>query len=358
MLQKKQATSFHHPHHHSKAANKQPATNASNVVAKPVASAAVATKRPRFVIQIPDQPAEIRRDYLYDEYAIIAPKRHGRPFDFRGSDHPLIETASSPHLDEQTLIDELKSPLGGWPVRVVDNKFPALTLTNPKAYGEQEIIVDTPLSNLPTGHLSLEAMQDVLTMYQQRITSLYKKPHIQYVQVFKNDGHHAGASLAHAHTQVFALPLVPPRFADHAKVVEAYLDEKQSDPYEDIINYELKEGLRVISDSPELLAFSPYASCWPLEAWLMPKRAMQSFRDCSASDIKAIAKALLPLLRKLTDCELNYNFFIEEGVSSKQRWVLKIYGRDVVSPQGGLEVATGIMINTIPPEAAAAWYKA
>lgn len=359
-MKDKQAHSFHTHVGQRAAQTLQDNHNASepNAVSQAAATNKQSTSTSGLNFDLSASEAEIRRDYIYDEYAIIAPKRHDRPFDFRGNDHPLIETASSPHLNDQTVIDELASPLGGWPVRVVENKFPAITLKTPKAYGQQELVVDTPLSNLPPGHLSLESMQDVLTMYQQRIKKLSKVDHVKYVQVFKNDGHHAGASLAHAHTQIFALPIVPPKYQQRAELVDAYIEHKQSDPYNDIIQFELKQKQRVIDENTAALSFAPYASGWPLEAWIMPKQHKQSFSDCSKQEIKQIAQSLLILLRKLNDAGVNYNFFIEEGVSPSQRWVLKVYGREVVSPLGGLEVSTGIMINTIPPEVAAAWYKA
>ena len=334
------------------AVRKSPATPAPEPPAQPK----LTKSGPDFKITQAD--AEIRRDYIYEEYAIIVPKRHDRPFDFRGDDHPLIETASSPHLDDQKTLDELESPLGGWPVKVVENKYPAISLDTSKSYGEQELVVDTPLSNLPPGKLSVESMQDVLRMYQQRIRKLSALPHIKYVQVFKNDGHHAGASLAHAHTQIFALPLVPPRYQVRAQAAQAYWSSKHSDPFEDIIAYEQREQKRIIDENKTLLCFSPYASGWPLEAWIVPKRNMQSFALCSQEETKDIANTLLKLLHKLNSNGINYNFYIEQGLNEHQRWVLKIIGREVVSPLGGLEVSTGIMMNTIPPEAAASWYKA
>lgn len=308
-------------------------------------------------LQVTLSESEIRRDYIYDEYAIIAPKRHDRPFDFRGNDHPLIETASSPHLNDQTVIDELKSPLGGWPVRVVENKFPAITLQTPKAYGQQEIVVDTPLSNTPPGKLSPESMFDLLAMIQKRIRALYKLNHIQYVQVFKNDGHRAGASLAHAHTQIFALPLVPPRYSIRAQKVKDYVSHKGTNPFDDIISYEQRQKNRIISDTKHTLSFTPYASCWSLEAWILPKRHIVRFSDLKPEELKDCANSLLNILRNLNRHDINYNFFIEDGATKDQRAVIKVYGRDVVSPLGGLEVSTGIMINTIPPEDAARWYK-
>lgn len=307
---------------------------------------------------IPDQPHEIRRDYIFDEYAIIAPGRHKRPFDFKPEEQPLIETAQSPKLEEQPAVDSL----GGngkddWHVRSVANKFPALTLQNQRAYGTQEIIIDTPLSNMPMARLSPENVCEILAMYQRRIKSLGQLPHIKYVQVFKNEGRHAGASLAHSHTQVFALPIVPPRFVRRNELVEAYVKEKTTNPYEDIIAFEIKARERLIADDSFAVAIAPYASAWPLEAWILPKRHMQSFVEATQEELVSIASMLLKLLRKLDSNRLNFNFFIEEGVGKQQRWALKIYGRDVVSPLGGLEVATGVVINTIPPESAAKWYK-
>ena len=61
------------------------------------------------------------------------------------------------------------------------------------------------------------------------------------------------------------------------------------------------------------------------------------------------------LTEKLTGAQISYNFFIENGTSPNFRCIIKIYGRSSI--WGGFEVATGMVINTVPPESAAKWYR-
>ena len=175
--------------------------------------------------------------------------------------------------------------------------------------------------------------------------------------MFKNDGHHAGASLAHAHTQIFALPIVPPLCREHLIAIQAYIQANKSNPYDDIIAFETKAQERLIGQNTSAASIAPYASRWPLEAWIIPTSNAQSFGSVDDQQIRDIAILLQKILHKLHTKKIDYNFFIEQSKQKEQRWVLKVYGRDVVSPMGGLEVSTGIMINTIPPEAAAKWYR-
>lgn len=304
----------------------------------------------------PAEP-ELRRDYLFHDYVLIAPKRFNRPFDSRAHSGQLFETASSPRLDAQEEVYSLKDDNDGWYTKVVNNKFPSLTLENPKAYGKQEIVIDTPLANVQLGELEEKQLVNVLMTYQERIRELSKTDNIKYVLVFKNEGHHAGASLAHAHTQIFALPLVPQRFLNQSEMIEQYYTQNKVDPFDNIIKFEQEQKKRVIKNSEHFLSFCPYAPLWPLEAWIMPKLPVQSFDQLTSQQLFELASLLRPLIAKLTSNLVNYNFFIENGVSEHHRLCLKIRGRDVVSPWGGFEVATGMVINTIPPENAADWYK-
>ncbi len=301
---------------------------------------------------------EIRRDYIHDYYVLIAPKRANRPYDAALNDHPLIETASSPRLDLQAEVYTYPEDDGdGWAVKVVENKFPALTLENPNAYGKQEIVIDTPLANTAFGELPPEQIEKVLLTYQARSKALRELPHIQYVSIFRNDGFEAGASLAHAHSQIFALPIIPPRMRQESVTIEALAAENSRDPYDDIIKFEQREKLRVIAENDSWISFAPYAALWQMEAWVLPKRSMQDLSSVTPDEIKLLAPLLTQLTSRLNENDINFNLSVEEGISHHQRLSLKIRGRNVVSPWGGLEVTTGMIINTIPPESAAGWYR-
>ena len=297
---------------------------------------------------------EIRRDYIFDQYVIISPGRGKRPYDTHKNRHPLIETADSPRLDKEKEVYSLKQG-AQWLVKVVHNRFPALTMTNTRAHGSQEIVVDTPLANTSFAKLSTAQIERILKTYQKRITELIKNKGIAYVLVFRNDGFEAGASLAHAHSQIYALPIVPKKFLEQSKQIEEYYIDKKKSPIEDIIAYEKSQKKRVIKEDDHFISICPYASQYPFEAWIIPKKHIISFEELNSTQIESCSKQLKMLTEKLTAAQISYNFFIENGTSPNFRCIIKIYGRSSI--WGGFEVATGMVINTVPPESAAKWYR-
>lgn len=306
------------------------------------------------VLDIEGVETEIRRDYLFDEYVIVSPGRGKRPYDTHKNRHPLIETADSPRLDLEKEVFSLKHG-SDWLVKVVENRFASLNLKNPRAHGKQELVIDTPLSNTSFAKLSNTQIERVLKVYQSRTKDLIATEGIAYVLVFRNDGFEAGASLAHAHSQIYALPVVPKRFTEHSKTIEDYFIDKKKEPIEDIIRFEKAQKTRVVAEDDSFLIICPYASQYPFEAWIIPKDHVVRFDEMSAKQIKDCSRHLKYLTEKLTGAQISYNFFIENGISPNYRCVIKLYGRSNI--WGGFEVATGMVINTVPPESAAKWYK-
>ena len=79
------------------------------------------------ILDVEGIETEIRRDYIFDQYVIISAGRGKRPYDTHKNRHPLIETADSPRLDKEKEVYTLKED-GDWLVKVVQNRFPALTM--------------------------------------------------------------------------------------------------------------------------------------------------------------------------------------------------------------------------------------
>ncbi len=311
--------------------------------------------KPMFEIPA-DAKAAIRKDYFTENYVIIAPKRNLRPSDFSSNTHQLFETASSPRLDLQPQIDAILDRNGNWKTKVVDNKFPALSADNPQAYGKQEIVIDTPLTNTPLGRVGQAQLTTVLQTYQKRTTALSKIRGIKYVNVFKNDGVRAGASLAHAHSQIFAIPLIPPKISRISAAVEQYFQKNGKDPFETVIEFERSEHVRVISENTNFIAFCPFASKWPLDTWIVPLRKRSNIVEFNETELGSLAEILQKIIGHLTTNNINYNFYLENGISPNHRFTLKVQARSL-NWWAGFEVATEIAINPIPPEVAASWYR-
>ena len=112
--------------------------------------------------------------------------------------------------------------------------------------------------------------------------------------------------------------------------------------------------------------FTPYASMFPFETWIVPRRPEADFRQANEEERRGLAASLGATLRALATGLNNppYNlvlhsapFSLEEGetatdVQLSYCWHIEIIPRLTI--QGGFEWGTGLHINPTPPEAAAA----
>lgn len=260
---------------------------------------------------------------------------------------------------DQTNTQEVVKTYGGsgnnWQILVVENKYPALTLSNPKAYGKQEVIVETPSHNKEIHELSIENIVRIIDVYIDRYLEMSKLKNIHYVLVFKNEGGKAGASIAHSHSQIMALPMVPPEIEREYQAYARYEIEHGGCPYCDIIEQE-KEKSRVIFDDEHFLVFCPYASLFPYGAWFVPKRHFNHMHEMTEAEKISLAKAMKKVLAKLDEIDVAYNYFFHNAVNEEDYHMhLKLEPRPNI--WAGLELGTGVIINAVPPEDAARFYR-
>ena len=72
---------------------------------------------------------------------------------------------------------------------------------------------------------------DVLEAYAARLRHWRDDGRFRYGLVFKNQGPRAGASLAHLHSQLVALPAVPSNVGREMRRAEHDFDAQRSCPY-------------------------------------------------------------------------------------------------------------------------------
>ncbi|PIR92648.1 hypothetical protein COU01_00600, partial [Candidatus Falkowbacteria bacterium CG10_big_fil_rev_8_21_14_0_10_44_15] len=177
------------------------------------------------------------------------------------------------------------------------------------------------------GELSEGEILNVLKMYQRRTAALSKIKGLDYVLVFKNNGARAGASIAHAHSQVFATNIIPPDVQEEITAAIHYQTKHRRNAYADIIAKEIKGPRRIYADKLTA-AFCPYASRFHYEAWIFPRRLVDNVTELTAADLKSLAKILKKILIKLRRLNLSYNFFMHQVISNpNQYFYLKIQPR-------------------------------
>lgn len=300
--------------------------------------------------------SEIRKDYLLNKYVIITPSRAARPRDI--SEQTIISRVSDcpfcpEKINPKNILDRISAPEGD--ILSIKNIFPAVALSNKKAYGAQEVIIETPDHKKESHDLSEKQIEQLLRMYAKRTKALSKIKNIDYILCFKNQGSKAGASIVHAHSQIFASDIFPPEIKEELELARQYQIKHKICAYCDMIKRELKSPRKIYEDK-FVASFAPYASQYHYEAWIFTKRHLDNITKFDNKEFQSFAQMIKSILLKLSRLNLSFNYFLHQAISdTDQHFYLKIQPRDSI--WAGVELGSGLVINSISPEQAAKFFR-
>lgn len=311
---------------------------------------------------------EIRKHYFLDEYVIIATERAKRPHQFEQEkeDKEVKKDFFAPGNEDQTPPEIYRFPKDSkkedWKIRVFPNKFPFLKtegepkfktdnsfFTHAPAYGYHEVLVEAPELSRGLADLQKDELIEVFKTYNRRIEELSKKENIEYVLIFKNSGSKAGTSIAHTHTQIAAYNMVP----IPVQKKEEATRRSESCPYCDIWKIE-KDSERKCYENERFVAFTPYASRFPFELWILPKSHKVKMSEFDDKDYEDLCELMSQSLRRLKTINAPYNFYIHYGIKDMH---LNITLIPRLATWAGFEHGSGTIINTMSPEEAARFYR-
>ena len=300
--------------------------------------------------------SELRVDPIHDRAVIVAPHRGQRPHDVP-EETVAVAPRSCPFcpgaIHNKGVVHT--SGKGSAAIRVIKNGFPAVSLDNPKAYGYQEVIIETPTHNVELAELPVKQIDHLLHTYQHRTRAIAKKRGMEYILIFKNHGGKAGASLVHAHSQIFATGFVPPHIVQKLTNVRAYSIAHDECYYCNTLKKEQRGPRRILANK-HVVAFAPYVSAYPYEAWIFPRRHVDNLTRLSHTERHAFAAAMRTILGKLNGINVPYNYYLHQTLTDKdEHFYLRIAPRQ--STWGGLEVGSRLIINPVAPEDAAKFYR-
>ncbi|MEI9999537.1 MAG: galactose-1-phosphate uridylyltransferase [Verrucomicrobiota bacterium] len=328
---------------------------------------------------------EFRRDPLHDTWVVFAPERQRRPQDYKpavlqaGALDPFAEGNErlTPPEVYAARKEKTRPNEPGWRVRVVPNRYPALRIegqleATPEglydrvtAIGAHEVIIEAPDPKTALEDLTISGVAEVFAGYRERILDLDKDSRFRHIHVFKNYGAAAGASLIHAHSQLVALPVVPPLVEGKLQRARAHYARKQRSLFSDILHTERRDGARLVAENDAYVLFCPYASRFPFELAIFPKRHSADFTTCSPVELHDLAEVVRFALQRL-DAVLDkpgYNLLLNlsplkrpanDRFASAQHdycWHVEITPR--FNALAGFELGLGAYINTVYPEEAA-----
>lgn len=279
-----------------------------------------------------------------------------------------------------------------WQIRIVENLYPVLgddrAQTNLSfglqqvidGYGRHEVIIDHPEHGTAIHEMDAAHLAMLFTAYRDRMRDLFAaNPRLQYVLVFKNFGPAAGASIAHTHSQLIAMPVVPENvqievenshayyrknhqcifcsLIDEALTFEATIYDRNSGSVRRKINV----GQYVVERGERFIAIKPFASRYEWEVHILPLHHEAEFVSSTDRDIADLANVMKRTMARL-DAVLGgaqYNYFLHSIPHDESfdrnlpsyHWHLEICPRTSIPT--GFELGSGLFVNTISPETAA-----
>ena len=324
--------------------------------------------------------SEFRRDIVSDRWVIVAPERAARPTDFpiekrriKGGFCPFCEgnEDKTPHEVCAIRTEGSEADMPGWHVRVVPNRFPAVRpdgdaetvrdglLESISGVGLHEVIIETPRHVLSTLALEASELADAFAVCRQRIEAAATDPRIAYAALFKNAGAAAGASLEHFHSQLIAQPVVPHAVATEIERVARFRERDGDCIFCRLLADELRRGDRVVHEGKDFVAIVPYAARFPFEMWVIPRRHVPRFEEQETATLGDLGEVMYTVLCRLdTVLEMPaYNTIVHTAPFAMRapddyHWHVEIIPR--MTGVAGYEWGTGVHINPVSPETAAA----
>jgi UDPglucose--hexose-1-phosphate uridylyltransferase len=334
---------------------------------------------------------ELRIDPLTGLRAIIAGERAARPgaFASKVEERPPIDPEKDPFAEgnEDRTPPEVWAlrPDGGapdtpgWKVRVVPNLYPALGPGEPDderaadaaaaddplrsgrgmpdlfvsrpAVGAHEVIINSPK---PVSTLVELAPEEVETAMDAWRTRMVVHAHAAYPHLIVNEGVQAGASLPHTHSQFYALPFVPAAVARERERFTAYYERTQGrNLLGDLLQEEVRLRERIVAIDSEAVVICPFASRMPFEMMLIPRTPRARFQDDGPLGARLLHEALARLKAALGGMP-PLNMWVRTAPSGAGEFCWRIDVVPRLAQLAGLEMGTGVSLNIVPPEQAAA----
>jgi UDPglucose--hexose-1-phosphate uridylyltransferase len=333
---------------------------------------------------------EVRVDPLSGHKTIVAGERSRRP-----GGEPTCAPADPIDVERDPFADghEDRTPpelyalrpdggepnAAGWSVRVVPNLYPALTpadagdrqppaggtpahsqpqrsaraelFTAAAASGAHEVIVNGPQPVLSLADLPVEQLELAMGVWQERMRA---HADAAYVQLIVNERREAGASLPHTHAQLYALDFVPAEVARERERFGAHATRTMGQNLlEDLVAEEVRLRERIVAIDDDAVLLAPYGSRGPFQLMLAPRRPRARFEEEGPTGAALLHDGLRRLARYL-GCNPPLNLWIRTAPRGAEHFCWRIDVLPRLTHLAGLELSTGVNLNIVAPEDAAA----
>lgn len=309
---------------------------------------------------------ELRWNPILRRWNIISDKRQ---------DRPVLPEDSCPLCP-----GVLEVPQDDYYIVTFENRFPSLerqpgepNLEGDSLYrvrenkGVCEVILYSSDHEVPPADLSLDRLDDLVTVWKDRFADLSKEEFIDYVYIFENRGREIGVTLDHPHGQLYAFPFIPPLARRSLESARAHYEEEDECLFCRVMEKEKEFGERIIWENEDFIAFVPFYARFPYEVHLYPRRHFQTMLSLEEGEERSLARGIKTVLNKyrnlfpIEDFPYITSFHqapVDGGDYPSYHFHLELYSlqraEDKIKYRAGVETGTSTFISSISPEKMAA----
>ncbi|MHB8290247.1 MAG: galactose-1-phosphate uridylyltransferase [Acidimicrobiales bacterium] len=316
---------------------------------------------------------QLRLDPLTGRWVAVSIGRAERPLAFSPRDQAIEEDLGRPCPfcpgNEGTSVPALETygPTGSWLVRVLPNLYPAFegdapfilrnkgpVFTEASAGGIHEVLVLSPDHQAAWSKLDDDQCSLVMAAVRDRVDEHSCTPVLRYSQVIVNSGREAGASLEHPHAQLLGVSFVPRELADEQAGFSRF---KGGCLLCATADAEEGAGHRLVTSDEISVVVCPFWSGVPYEMLVVPRQHCAHLHRSAPEVLAGVGKAIRNALASLESLlgDVAYNIVFHSApyrIHEPFHWHVHILPK--LTTRAGFELGTGVPINIVAPEQAAA----
>lgn len=254
---------------------------------------------------------------FFQEWVVYSPHRNTRPWTGASETKSVTPRQYDPECylcPGNTRIHNDRNPEYRG-VFVFDNDHPVVGQDAPdvpphpyyhreKAMGIARVICFDPRHHVTISDLSREQVKSVLSCWKMQTHEMSQHAFIRSALFFENKGEIVGTSCPHPHSQLYATNFICKNVARELDALEQYHRDAGTNLFDQIVESERKESVRIISENDCALAFVPFFARFSYEVWVFPKKRHSSLLTLCNDEIVALAEIYRDVSRKY---DLLYN---------------------------------------------------
>ncbi len=319
---------------------------------------------------------------LREEWVVYSAHRNSRPWQGAG----LVKPKESHPYDPSCYLCPGNARIHGSSnpdykdVFIFENDHPVVSIQAPHvktsdaedlykkemALGIAKVVCYDPRHNVTLSQMKLDQVVKVFAAFQHEMAEFENNPAIKSVLIFENKGEAVGVSNPHPHCQIYATDFSFKLVEQQIRIAIDYQKNCHKNIFDEIINHERKDGVRVIAENENAIAFIPFFARYAYEVMIFPKGNHQTLNTLSAMELLDLTAVFHQVVRRM-DMNFQMDFpyvmsIMQSPVDGKSYsdfrmhlWLQPPYRQPgLIKYLAGPEIGAGnFMADTMPEDKAA-----